>query len=110
MVSLVCRVSELSNDFPFRKSHVWQELEKVHFARNMLSLPMSRRERLQLTNKERARTERRARAKKRREEMMGDLEGVDPNAGTKGLQKSLSKQGIGINRALPSEGQPSSCS
>lgn len=44
--------------------------EGFQASRSLLNLPMSRRERLQLVNKERARTERRARAKKRREDLM----------------------------------------
>ena len=44
----------------------YEQESGAHAARRLLGLPMSRRERLQLTNKERARSERRARARKRR--------------------------------------------
>ena len=57
--------------------------EKAGTARKLLGLPMSRRERLQLTNKEKARNERRARARKRRIDLE-DVDGSSTNAKPKG--------------------------
>lgn len=58
--------------------------DKADYARKLLGLPMSRRERLQLTNKERARNERRARAKKRRIELEEDTAEPTKTAKPKG--------------------------